>query len=207
VSHVTLPVQTGVHCPETHERPAPQAAPQAPQFSVSVLVSTHAATPPVVPHGVSGAAHPPPSAVAPDPHWYGVPPPPHVSGAAQDPHWTTLPQPSPMYPQAACAVVHVAGMHAPSASPVGTPHTLGFPPPPQISSPEHVPHCTSPPQPLATGPQLVPSSSHVFGVHEPLVPSGAPSFIVVASWGGVDVRASSWTLRNASMPASPNAPW
>ena len=46
------------------------------------------------------------------------------------------------------------------------PQTLAVPPPPQISPAfMHVPHCTTPPQPSAIGPQFAPTLAHVFGAH------------------------------------------
>src|SRR2546428_108771 len=43
------------------------------------------------------------------------------------------------------------------------PHTLGVPPPPQLSGAVHVPQSIAPPQPSSMTPQSTPAT-HVFGV-------------------------------------------
>src|SRR5438874_1751036 len=68
------------------------------------------------------------------------------------------PQPSPMGPQLAPAAAQVRGVQA------GGPHTLGVPPPPQVSGAVHMPQSSTPPQPSPTGPQLAPASAHVRAV-------------------------------------------
>jgi hypothetical protein len=54
---------------------------------------------------------------------------------------------------------------------VPVPHTLGWPPPPQVSGGVHVPQSIVPPHPSPAVPQSWPSWPQVFGTQ----PSGPPS--------------------------------
>jgi hypothetical protein len=71
-----------------------------------------------------------------DPHFEGVPPPPHVSGNVHVPHDKLPPQPSPAGPQAMPRAGQVVGVQiGPASGPLSggtkTPHVLGLPPAPQ----------------------------------------------------------------------------
>jgi hypothetical protein len=98
------------------------------------------------------------------PHWLGVPPPPHVLGCRHTPQLSKLLQLSESMPHVAPAAAHVLGLaHGP------VPHLLG-PPPPHVWEEGHEPQPTVPPHPSAIVPQLAPVAAHVFGAHGP--PSG-----------------------------------
>jgi hypothetical protein len=104
------------------------------------------------------------------PHWLGVPPPPHVFGAVQRPHRTTPPQPSPTKPQLSPAGQVMAPVQ---------PHWLGVPPPPQVCGALHVPQLASvPPQPFEGVPQLSPSEPHVASVHPHLYRAPVPPHVL-----------------------------
>jgi hypothetical protein len=97
------------------------------------------------------------------PHTFGTPPQPqqlpplHVPQLAVRP-----PQPSLAKPQLAPTWAHVFGTQVGGAPP----HTLGNPPPPQISGGVQVPQlAVRPPQPSLTGPQFAPTSAQVFLAH------------------------------------------
>jgi hypothetical protein len=66
------------------------------------------------------------------PHFFDMPPPPHVSGGTQRPHWMVPEQPSETSPQLAPISAHVRTGH------VSGPHLLRPAPP-------HTP-CSQPPQ-------------------------------------------------------------
>jgi hypothetical protein len=48
------------------------------------------------------------------PHWFGVPPPPHDSGALHEPQLRAFPQPSETVPQSAPSSAQVFGVHGPT---------------------------------------------------------------------------------------------
>jgi len=99
------------------------------------------------------------------PHWFGVPPPPHVSGGVQVPQFVVPPQPSAIVPQVCCAS-HFAGVHG------GAPHTFAMPPPPHVCPVGHVPQGIRFPQPSPISPHGSPASvaaGHASGVHLLLV--------------------------------------
>jgi hypothetical protein len=158
-----------------HARRLPQPSAITPQFIAPPSGSAHAW---LVVKGTHAAV---------PPHWFGVPPPPHVCGALHVTQGvaTTPPHPSACWPQRAemLGSAHVLGTHA-----TAPPHWLGTPPPPQESPPEHVPHtAVRPPQPSATCPHVAPAWVQVRGVHAgpapspPTVASGLRLVFVVAS--------------------------
>src|SRR5580704_3741270 len=76
----------------------------------------------------------------------------------------TPPQPLPEGPQATPSSAHVLPVHDP---PVGAPHTLGTPPPPQVWPAGQVPQlAVSPPQPSPCTPHLPGNAAQVSGVHD-----------------------------------------
>src|SRR5262245_26149654 len=80
------------------------------------------------------------------PHWFALPPPPHVlPGSRHSPQSIILPQPSDTMPHSAPSSGQVAGVH---------PHCLDLPPPPHVSGGVHRPHSIVPSQPSEIWPQL-----------------------------------------------------
>ncbi len=113
----------------------------------------------------------PPSGATPGgkPHLLN-PPAPHVCGAAHVPHCRRPPHPSAAGPQVKPKAAHVLGVHEtvrpPSGlTPAGRPHLLK-PPAPHVSGAVQLPHCRSPPQLSAPGPQSYPRAEQVVGTHE-----------------------------------------
>lgn len=96
-----------------------------------------------------------------EPHWFGVPPPPHVWPLGHAPQSTVPLQPSLWLPQVALAAAHaaevLAGWH------VGAPHSYGTPPPAQVAPPEQVPQSMKPPQPSSTVPHAAFTALQVAG--------------------------------------------
>jgi hypothetical protein len=87
---------------------------------------------PVVPQASPCVAQDTPVHVLKSPHWYGVPPPPHVSDPVQVPQVIVPPQPSPMTPQVALTdaqvrLVHPAGMQVPEQQSVAAEHDVPVP--------------------------------------------------------------------------------
>jgi hypothetical protein len=106
-----------------------------------------------------------------DPHCEGTPPPPQDSPDGQLPHESVPPQPSPAGPQAIDWSLHVRGEQmAPPSGSVGVPHSLCFLPPPHVSGDVHDPQLRVPPHPSPAGPQEIPRSLQVVGLHAPLPP-------------------------------------
>ncbi len=100
------------------------------------------------------------------PHVFATPPPPQVVPAAQVPHINSPPHPSDTGPQLAPSPAHVRRTQVlPASGAPPVPHTLGRPPPPHVVPAAQVPHINSPPQPSATGPQLVPAEAQVRRTH------------------------------------------
>jgi hypothetical protein len=102
------------------------------------------------------------------------------------------PQPSPVVPQPTPSAAHVVGVQVAASL---CPQTLGFPPPPQVSAPVHVPHASIPPQPSDCAPQLKPSFAHVVGTQATL-----------PHWLGVPPPPHVWVslqLPQSSIPPQP----
>jgi hypothetical protein len=92
---------------------APQPSPVDPQLSASAAQDLGVHVPPL-------------------PHWYGLPPPPHVFGATQPPQEIVPPQPSLMSPQPAptCVqvrLVHVGVLHFCEQQSASTVHVAAVP--------------------------------------------------------------------------------
>src|SRR5206468_2232718 len=119
---------------------------------------------------VLGTQPAPPSGSVPvpvPPQTLDWPPPPQLCGVVQVPQLSNPPQPSATGPQLAPPSIASAQLFG--TQPATPPHTLGVPPPPQVSGAKQVPQSIELPQPSPAGPQLKPKSAQVFGT-QVLVP-------------------------------------
>ena len=100
-----------------------------------------------------------------DPHWFGLPPPPHVWEPAHVPQSSRLPHPSPVAPQLKPRASQVIGLQVPASG--GDTHA----PATHVSGDVQLPQASWPPQPSPAGPQWIFSWVHVSGTHPVATPA------------------------------------